>query len=96
MARITESDLRNRIERLNSLCGLPLEPYSPKDDGNGFEPNADVYHLDIAYGGYRLAQMSNQPGCTGTSDVSPRLTKRELYDWINAYIRGIEIGKQQS
>jgi hypothetical protein len=45
------------------------------------------YELDGAYNGYRL--VSNR----GSHDVSPRLSKGELYEWIHAFRQGVEIGK---
>ena len=44
--------------------------------------NAD-FSYDIAYGKYKLVTAS------GSVEVSPRLSKREIYDWMNAYIKGI-------
>jgi len=91
--RTTERELKQLIGFLNRRCGYPEEPYS-QDESGKFHPNANVYHLDIAYGGYRLSQMSSTEGCTGTSDISPRLTKGELARWIRAYTEGVQIGQQ--
>lgn len=42
------------------------------------------YSIDHAYGGVRLMREG------GARDVSPRLTKGELYDWITSFIAGID------
>ena len=46
------------------------------------------YDLDPAYGGQRLVRKQ------GSIDVSPRLSKGELYEWIHAYRQGIAIGQE--
>ena len=45
------------------------------------------YSYDQAYGQYRLARDN------GSRWVSPRLNKRELHQWIGAYIEGIIAGR---
>lgn len=49
--------------------------------------NSIDYELDGAYNGYRLVRNN------GSHDVSPRLSKGALYEWIHAYRQGVEIGK---
>ena len=44
----------------------------------------DNYSLDYAYGGVRLTNF------TGSKDVSPRLSRGELAEWIYAYMAGYE------
>ena len=48
------------------------------------------YILGAAYGGYRLEKETPGGGC---KDISPRGTKTEVYNWMNAYIKGIEAVK---
>lgn len=86
MNRITNEMLKASLDRLNSTLGLPTEPYT-RDD-SGFHPNPGVYHLDIAYGGYRVCQMAAKG--TGCRDISPRGNKRETYEYIHAMLAGIE------
>jgi hypothetical protein len=45
------------------------------------------YSLYSAYGGLRLVRKQE------SIDVSPRLGKGELYEWIHAYRQGIDIGR---
>ena len=42
------------------------------------------YSLDYAYGRVRLTNF------TGSKDVSPRLSRGELAEWIYAYMAGYE------
>ncbi len=95
--RITEKDLQLQCEELNNLFGYALECYTkaPEDPNalsSGYRPNPNVFHLNHAYGGVSLQQMSSTPGCTGVSDVHGvygRYTKRELYNLMRAYVHGI-------
>ena len=86
MQRITERQLKGSIERLNIITGNPVEPYISNPETKRYEPQAGCYHLDIAYGGYRLVRMSSKTGCSGVSDITGRGTKRELYEQIHAMI----------
>ena len=86
--RVTEKDLQGVIKRLNIIADSPLESYTRGEDGQ-LRANPGNYHLDRAYGGYKLHRMCNEGG--GTSDVlfCGYTTKRELYKLIQAYISGI-------
>lgn len=47
------------------------------------------YSLDVMTGqGIRLVSHK------GSTDVSPRMKRTELYYWIHAFIDGVEIGQQ--
>jgi hypothetical protein len=87
--RITVRDLQAQCDILNRAAGYPDAPYSKTPSGSWF-PNVNVYHLDGAYGGYKLSQMSSEPGCTGTRDVLSvgYRPKRELLELIHAYRTG--------
>ena len=85
--RITQKDLNAAVERLNRTLGRELATYTKTD--TGYTPNAGVYHIDSAYGGFRLCAMSNTKGCTGSRDISPRGTRREVYEYIHAMLTGI-------
>jgi hypothetical protein len=50
--------------------------------------NTQDFSYDKAYGGYRLVREG------GAWEVSPRLPKREMYDWMWAYINGIRDGQK--
>lgn len=92
--RITEKMLQMRVDALNKLMGSPLTPYTR--DGDKFTANIGNYHLSGAYGGWSLHRMVNEGG--GVSDVFScgHCPKRELFDKLCSFIRGIEIGKEQS
>jgi hypothetical protein len=74
--RITEKDLKIAVERLNDMA--------PKSKFGAFV-------LDAAYGGWRLDQYIN-PKSTAIRTVSGcgYVPKRELYNWMQAYMSGME------
>ena len=87
---ITKEMLSRRVALLNDMTGAEKSPYAPERDANGaLVANAGTYYISGAYGGYRLERMSKGGGA---SDISPRLSKPALADWINAYIDGIAVG----
>ena len=89
--RITEKQLQAVVDRINIATGSPIASYVEID--GKFTAQPGNYHLDGAYGGWKLSRMSNQGG--GTSDVfhSGFCTKRELYDQLHAFLRGLEAKK---
>lgn len=97
MERITQKDLEYLVERINKVTGSPTSPYRRNGKkGNrqtGFIANIGNYHLDYAYGGVKLGRMVNEGG--GVTNISEMGfgTKRKLYNWMRAYLAGIEIRK---
>lgn len=97
MERITNKHLDGMVNRLNKITGMPLTPYGDSINGQ-CNPNAGNYHLDYAYGGVKLVRMSMTPGCTGVSEpiYMGYSTKRDCYDRIYAFIRGIETAQESA
>jgi hypothetical protein len=90
--RITEANLKGMCDTLNRITNSPMEQYTKTE--TGYKANPLNYHLDFAYGGVKLCRMCNEGG--GVNDISSGYgTKRELWDWMQAYLRGIELGKSQ-
>ncbi|MFA5154228.1 MAG: hypothetical protein WC554_16885 [Clostridia bacterium] len=91
MDRITNKDLERMIKELNHLTNNPIEPYTKTDAG--YTANLGHYHIDAAYGGVKLAQITSDGG--GERDISHDGygTKRQLYAFLQAYIEGIRAGK---
>jgi hypothetical protein len=82
--------LNKRVALINDLLDVPQEPYQSERDGNGrLVTNTDVHFIGGAYGGYRLECMCKGGGAR---DISPRLSKGQLAEWLDAYIDGIERG----
>lgn len=89
MERITVKNLETLAALINRLAGMPEEPYTKTDAGK-YIPNAGCYHLEGAYGGYKLVQMSLNGG-SGTSDAlsTGYVSKRELHNAMHAFKDGI-------
>lgn len=88
--RITDKDLRELCERLNTITDSPLTAYSKDDDGK-FHPNVGHYYIEGAYGGVGLRQITTRSTCE-TPLGGGYCTKRELFDRIHAYMRGMAVG----
>ena len=69
MERITKKHLETRIELLNEMTGQPMGAYAKDDAGeylrlNGcLVPCGGHYHLNWAYGGVGVDQMSSGAYC---------------------------------
>jgi len=87
--RITEKDLEGAVERLNSIFGYKRIYIKSKAEYKGA-----AFSIGYAYGGARLEKY-NKKG-SGMSDVSPRGTKSETYDYIWAMIEGISQYKRRN
>ena len=85
--RITQKMLDGMINRLNTATGNNPVPWS-----NG-KPNIGNFHTDSAYGGVALYQMISEGG--GVNDISRfgHVSKRELYNYIRAFLDGLEYAK---
>jgi hypothetical protein len=88
MNRITDKQLQSLCDYINELTGSPLTPYTR--DEQGFRANIGNYHLSHAYGGVCLHRMVNEGGGIRTILTSGHVTKRELYNAMQAYIRGLD------
>ena len=74
--RITEKDLTLAITRLNAMT----------------EGGKRRYEWEASYGGYRAVSSQADGTHRGSVDLSPRGTKREVYEWLHAFIKGIDVG----
>lgn len=78
------------IERINIATGSPTAPYTRMADGK-HRANVGNYHLDNAYGGYALVRTTSEQGSI-MRITDGYMPKRELYNMLFVFIRGIEIG----
>ena len=88
MDRITNKMLDARVNSLNNILGYPTERWKPYRVDGRWVANSNHYYVGKAYGGYRLEQLCTDGG--GALDISPRGTKREIWDYTTAMIKGIE------
>ena len=87
--KMTRSKLDARIDYLNRLTGSPIEPYSKDTDGNWIA-NHGKFHIEGAYGGYKLARMAGLNGCSQDPLNTGYVSMRALYDAMDCYIRALE------
>ena len=87
MQRVTNSDIKTSLDRLNRTLGRSLEPYSKLEDGT-YQANIGNFHDYCAYGMFGLHEMLSLGG--GIRSHGSLGTKRELYDRIHAMLDGIE------
>ena len=90
MERIRQKDLEYLVDRINEATGSPMSPYT-KSENPPYKANIGNYHLDYAYGGVKLVRMVNEHG--GIQNISRNGfgTKRELYNWMQAFLAGMSI-----
>jgi len=87
MDRITDKHLQAVVDRINATLGKPAAPWTR--DGDKFTANIGNYHLSGDYGGKALHQMATDGG--GVHDIfGGHMPKRELYERMHAFLRGIE------
>lgn len=91
MDRISKQDLDNVVSRINSIMKQPQQPYVKT--GDKFVAQIGNYHLSGAYGGYALHEMVNEGG--GIRDIfGGHMPKRELYERMHAFIRGLNAARE--
>jgi hypothetical protein len=89
MNRITRQDLESVVNRINQITGSPEHAWEIQADGI-YKALIGNYHLPGAYGGVSLHRMVNARG--GVEDVfrCGHVTKRDLYNRMQAFITGLE------
>jgi len=79
MTRITERDLNATLARINRATGNP-------ETVTGYTPGQ--YIISSAYGGHKLEQVCTTGGGV-TSISSGYVSKRELYQFMQAFLAGL-------
>lgn len=86
MERIRQKDLEYLVDCINEATNSPATSYT-KANGK-ITGNIGNYHLDYAYGGVKLVRMSNKGGGINAVSFGGFGTKRELYNWMQAFLEG--------
>lgn len=94
MNHITQKDLEYLVDRINMLTISPIATCTKDAITEQFHWNPGNYHLDYAYGGVKLVQTCNEHGGISTISTGGYGTKRELYNWMQAFLAGIEKGRE--
>ena len=87
MTRTSKAQLQGLIDRLNLITNSPSEPYTKTD--KGYQANIGNYHLDGAYGGWKLVRMVSPEGGIQCPISMGYESKRDCYRMIAAFIAGI-------
>ena len=87
--RVTDQHLHGLVHRINLVTNSPETPWT-----NG-KANVGHYHLDWAYGGVKLDRMYNESGGVESVSIGGFITKRALFDWMDAWLRGYEFHKHR-
>jgi len=90
--RITDKQLENLATFINELTGSPTE-YRNQETG---KINIGHFTLSHAYGGVCLHRIVNEGGGCSTPIVHGHVTKRELYEQMHAFIKGLEFAKYEA
>ena len=88
MDRITIKMLESRVDCLNKILNRPPTAYTRS--GTKFEANIGNFHLSEAYGGVCVHEMLGKGGGITEPIFYGHRPKREAFNLLNAYIRGIE------
>ena len=81
-------DLELRVNYLNKLTKNKTEMYLPYKIGGKNILNEGHYYISRYNGSFGVEQIVNKLG--GCSDISYRGSKKEIYNWLNIFIKGIE------
>ena len=84
--RITNQMLEQEVSHLNTLFN---------NDEKTFH-DVGFYNLDWAYGGVELQRVANARGGVHCVSRGGHISKRQLHDWICAFICGIEQAQIQA
>jgi hypothetical protein len=86
MTKVSIKDLEKIIALINKATNNPSE-YRGE-----FKPNIGHYHLDSAYGGYKMVQTTNEGGGV-RAITNGYVPKRDLYNELRMFLQGIYTGQ---
>lgn len=86
--RTTQKDLDCLVNHLNRITGNNPKAWQTVNGRN--LANIGTYVLNGAYGGWKLAQITNEGGGERNPISMGYVSKKECYYAIHAYISGIE------
>lgn len=83
-------DVEGAVKRLNVAAGYPEDtPLYTRDADGKYRATIGMYQLSGAYGGGKLEQIVSEGG--GVRSITHGyLSKREVYNMINAYREGMQ------
>ena len=94
MQRITEAMLETKCTIINEMMGTPTESWTYGINGSYGKSNVGNFHIDRAYGGVRLDQMTNESGGIRVVLDTGYTTKRDLMNRMESFIDGIRMARK--
>ena len=85
MNRITNKQLDALCDYINKITNSPSEPWA------GGHAAVGNYHISHAYGGVCLHRHVNEFGGVNCPIVHGHVPKRELFNLMQAFIKGLEV-----
>lgn len=94
--RITNKNLEDLCRVVNNTMNGNVRPLYQRDQHGNTVANIGAFYVDGAYGGVALYRMVTEGG--GVTDISRRghMTKRELYDFMQAFLTGVELAREEA
>ena len=92
--QIKKENLERQIAHINKILNRPETPWR-RDEQGKLHANVGNFHLDSAYGGYRVEEMRGEKGGVRNVLGIGYVSKRELWSMLDAFMLGIEYGKNQ-
>jgi hypothetical protein len=90
------------VRKINERSGTPLKPYATLEESSTHKDyhrldgssirfvGAGCYHLDSQYGAHRLVRMTDEPGETGTQDITGFQTETKLIEMLEKFLSQIK------
>ena len=88
MTRTTRDDMDRLVAMINRKAGTAPTPYTVGADGQ-HHGNAGNYHIDGAYGGWKLSRICADGHGTENVLNCGYTTKRDLHRLMSAYLDGM-------
>ena len=92
MQRITDAMLERLADRLNRHFNAPTTPYTKTPEG--LRANIGSFYVSYQNGGVCMHRMENESGGVSCPVIGYHCTKRELYDAVHAFLRGVDFADE--
>ena len=90
--RITDENLTRLATQINKTTNSPTEPWTR--NGNEVISNEGCFHVEFAYSGVTFSRMTSRTGTTTNVLQVGYISKKDLYERMQAFLNGIIVGKE--
>ena len=91
--RISIKRLEAMVEHLNKITDSPSAAHTRQANGK-LVANIGNWHVSQAYGGVCVERMTNESGGVSCPIWMGYIPKREAYDRLSSFIRGLEFDER--